>query len=212
MIALGVFAAVTLARRRWKALGNDPDQIADVAVIAVPAGLIGARLYHVITDWNRLYSDGRWWPKAFQIWNGGLGIPGGIFLGAAAGGRQRSRRHTASGHDPNVAAAGRGASAWWQWSGRVWQRAAGRLQPAPTLQPRHHEVRGLRDAAVGAAHAHSQFWSDTHTLPPAPAAVVAAKNHPLPLKPPLTLTLFLRMSLGALPCPPEHQPARQWLS
>ena len=85
MIALGVFAAVTLARRRWKALGNDPDQIADVAVIAVPAGLIGARLYHVITDWNRLYSDGRWWPKAFQIWNGGLGIPGGIFLGAAAG-------------------------------------------------------------------------------------------------------------------------------
>ena len=85
MIALGVLAAVTLARRRWKAMGNDPDEIADVAVWAVPAGLIGARLYHVITDWNDVYSNGRWMWRAFEIWNGGLGIPGGIALGALAG-------------------------------------------------------------------------------------------------------------------------------
>ncbi len=85
MIALGVLAAVTLARRRWKAMGNNPDEIADVAVWAVPAGLIGARLYHVITDWNDLYSNGRWMWRAFEIWNGGLGIPGGIALGTLAG-------------------------------------------------------------------------------------------------------------------------------
>lgn len=85
MIALGVFVSLTLARRRWAGRGHDPDELADIAVFAVPAGLIGARLYHVITDWNSLYSDGRWWPKAFQIWNGGLGIPGGIFLGVAVG-------------------------------------------------------------------------------------------------------------------------------
>ena len=70
MIALGVLAAVTLARQRWKAMGNDPDEIADVAVWAVPAGLIGARLYHVITDWNDVYSNGRWMWRAFEIWTG----------------------------------------------------------------------------------------------------------------------------------------------
>lgn len=84
MIALGVLCAVSLARRRWGARGFDPDQVADIAVWAVPAGLIGARLYHVITDWNSRYS-GNWWPDVLQIWKGGLGIPGGIFLGTVGG-------------------------------------------------------------------------------------------------------------------------------
>ena len=81
-IALGVLASVTLARHRWAARGGDPEDITTVALVAVPAGLIGARLYHVITDWPDLYSDGRWWPNAFFIWKGGLGIPGGVLFGA----------------------------------------------------------------------------------------------------------------------------------
>ena len=83
-IALGVLASVTLARHRWAARGGDPEDITTVALVAVPAGLIGARLYHVITDWPDLYSDGRWWPNAFFVWKGGLGIPGGVLLGALA--------------------------------------------------------------------------------------------------------------------------------
>ncbi|MSY22356.1 MAG: prolipoprotein diacylglyceryl transferase, partial [Actinobacteria bacterium] len=83
-IALGVLASVTLARHRWAARGGDPEDITTVALVAVPAGLIGARLYHVITDWPDLYSDGRWWPNAFLVWKGGLGIPGGVLLGALA--------------------------------------------------------------------------------------------------------------------------------
>ena len=84
-IALGVLAAVSIARRRWAARGGDPEDITTIALVAVPAGLVGARLYHVITDWSRLYSDGRWAPDAFLIWKGGLGIPGGVLLGTAAG-------------------------------------------------------------------------------------------------------------------------------
>lgn len=84
-IALGVLAAVSIGRRRWAARGGDPEDITTIALVAVPAGLLGARLYHVITDWNRLYDDGRWWPEAFFIWNGGLGIPGGVALGVIAG-------------------------------------------------------------------------------------------------------------------------------
>lgn len=82
MIALGVIAAVEMARRRWRARGHDPDEISGMALWAVPAGLIGARLYHVMTDWQRF--EGRW-IDAVKVWEGGLGIPGGIALGALAG-------------------------------------------------------------------------------------------------------------------------------
>ena len=85
MIALGVVAAVEVGRVRWRARGGNPDDVYAIALWAVPAGLVGARLYHVVTDWNRLYSNGRWWPDAFQVWNGGLGIPGGVALGVAVG-------------------------------------------------------------------------------------------------------------------------------
>jgi prolipoprotein diacylglyceryl transferase len=85
MIALGVIAAVEAGRIRWRNRGGNPDDVYAIAFWAVPAGLVGARIYHVVTDWNRLYSGGRWWPEAFKVWNGGLGIPGGVALGVAVG-------------------------------------------------------------------------------------------------------------------------------
>ena len=84
-IALGALAGVAIMRRRWAAMGGDPEDMTTIALVAIPAGLIGTRIYHVITDWSRLYSGGRWWPDAFMIWKGGLGIPGGIVLGTLAG-------------------------------------------------------------------------------------------------------------------------------
>ncbi|MDZ7734246.1 MAG: prolipoprotein diacylglyceryl transferase [Acidimicrobiia bacterium] len=93
MIALGVLAAIELARRRWRERGGDPDDITSIAIWAVPAGLVGARLYHVITDWNRLYADDPL--AALEIWNGGLGIPGGVAVGVLVGvlvGRSRNMR------------------------------------------------------------------------------------------------------------------------
>lgn len=83
MIALGVLAAIWLSRRRWASWGHDPDLVIDLAYWGVPGGLIGARLYHVITDYNRLYVDDFW--GIFRIWDGGLGIPGGILGGVIAG-------------------------------------------------------------------------------------------------------------------------------
>ena len=83
MIALGVLAAVWLSRRRWAKWGNDPDLVIDLAYWGVPGGLIGARLYHVLTDYNRLYVHN--FMGIFKIWDGGLGIPGGIVGGVLAG-------------------------------------------------------------------------------------------------------------------------------
>ena len=91
MIALGVVAAVWLSRRRWEARGGDPDQISRIALWAAPAGLIGARLYHVITDWKKFQSAG--WLEVFAIWNGGLGIPGGMAAGILVGVWMARRQH-----------------------------------------------------------------------------------------------------------------------
>ncbi|MEV4438177.1 prolipoprotein diacylglyceryl transferase, partial [Streptomyces sp. NPDC049577] len=55
---------------------------ADIAVWAVPFGLVGGRLYHVITDYELYFGDGRNWVNAFKIWEGGLGIWGAVALGA----------------------------------------------------------------------------------------------------------------------------------
>ena len=82
MIALGAMAGIAIAQRRWAALGGDPEAIASIAVWAIPAGLVGARAYHVITDWHRF--EGRWL-HAFAVWEGGLGIPGGLVAGVGVG-------------------------------------------------------------------------------------------------------------------------------
>jgi len=77
MIALGVLAAVWLGQKRWSARGGGPDDVANLAMWAVPAGLIGARIYHVVTDWR--FDEG--FAEPFKIWEGGLGIPGGVIAG-----------------------------------------------------------------------------------------------------------------------------------
>jgi FAD/FMN-containing dehydrogenase len=83
MIALGVVAAVWLTGRRLEARGaGTRDDVSSMAVWAVTAGIIGARLYHVATDWSSFSGDPI---RIFQIWKGGLGIPGGLLAGAVAG-------------------------------------------------------------------------------------------------------------------------------
>jgi prolipoprotein diacylglyceryl transferase len=85
-IALGALAAVRLASTRQDRRGGPPGLVESIAWWAVPAGLIGARLYHVITDWNRgdpSFADDP--IRIVKIWEGGLGIWGGVALGTAVG-------------------------------------------------------------------------------------------------------------------------------
>ncbi|MEU0083840.1 prolipoprotein diacylglyceryl transferase [Streptomyces sp. NPDC006274] len=81
-IIIGVFVAVWYGNRRWVARGGKAGTVADIAVWAVPFGLVGGRLYHVITDYQLYFSEGENWVDAFKIWEGGLGIWGAIALGA----------------------------------------------------------------------------------------------------------------------------------
>jgi prolipoprotein diacylglyceryl transferase len=81
-ILLGVVVAVVIGERRWRARGGRAGTVADVATIAVPFGLVGARIYHVVTS-PRPYLDDPL--SALYIWEGGIGIPGGIAGGVLAG-------------------------------------------------------------------------------------------------------------------------------
>ena len=83
IIALGVVAAVWLFKKRLleRGLGH-PDDASTIAMVAVPIGIVGARAYHVITDWERF--QGRWF-DVVKIWEGGLGIWGGITVGVISG-------------------------------------------------------------------------------------------------------------------------------
>jgi prolipoprotein diacylglyceryl transferase len=83
----GILVTFLLADRRYRGLGGPPGLILDVATWAVPCGLVGARLYSVITDYELYFGRGHDWLQILQIWNGGLGIPGAIaggLLGAWA--------------------------------------------------------------------------------------------------------------------------------
>ena len=82
MIALGVLIALWWSQRRWRARGGTADDISAIAIWAVPAGLIGSRLYHVATDWRSFQGN---WQDTLAIWKGGLGIPGGLLVGVAVG-------------------------------------------------------------------------------------------------------------------------------
>ncbi len=82
MIALGALTAVAWSRRRQAARGRDPEDMSTIGLWAVPAGLVGSRLYHVATDWRSF--QGRW-EDVPALWQGGLGIPGGLMAGVAVG-------------------------------------------------------------------------------------------------------------------------------
>ncbi|MDQ6935732.1 MAG: prolipoprotein diacylglyceryl transferase [Actinomycetota bacterium] len=84
-IILGVVVAVWFGERRWEQRGGVRGQVGDMAIIAVPLGLVGGRLYHVATDHALYFGPGKNPIRALEVWNGGLGIWGAIAGGVLGG-------------------------------------------------------------------------------------------------------------------------------
>ena len=82
MLLLAIAACVALTGVRWVRWGGDWDLIFRVAVWGVAAGIVGARAYHDVTSWNEVPDE--WWGP-FAVWQGGLGVWGGILLGCLVG-------------------------------------------------------------------------------------------------------------------------------
>jgi prolipoprotein diacylglyceryltransferase len=81
-VIAGIVLAIWIGERRWRARGGEPGVVGDVAVWAVPFGLVGARLYHVLTSPQAYFGPGGDPVAALRVWEGGLGIWGGIAAGA----------------------------------------------------------------------------------------------------------------------------------
>ena len=132
-IIIGIVVAIKWGSVRWQKVGGGPEDIADIAMYAVPAGIVGGRLYHVMSDWQIYFGDdGRGFVAALRVWDGGLGIWGAIalgFAGAAYAARKRGFNVTqlADALAPGVAVA--------QGIGRIGNWFNQELFGAPTSLP-----------------------------------------------------------------------------
>ena len=73
-IIVGIAVAMVIATRRWRARGGSSESLEVVVAVAVPLGIVGARLYHVATDYHLYFGPGRDPVDALKIWQGGLGV------------------------------------------------------------------------------------------------------------------------------------------
>jgi prolipoprotein diacylglyceryl transferase len=151
-ILLGVVAAVVIGQRRWEARGGGKGAVADLATISVPFGILGARLYHVVTSPERYLDEPL---AALYVWEGGLGIPGGIAGGTLAAYVVCRRRGWSPGAMADACAPGVVVA---QAIGRVGNWFNSELFGSPTTLPW-----GLRidpsnaDAVAGAVAYHPTF-------------------------------------------------------
>ncbi len=81
-IIAGIVAAIWLGERRLTRAGGTPGAMSDIALWAVPFGIVGGRLYHVVTDPELYFAAGRDPIRAFYVWQGGLGVWGAIGFGS----------------------------------------------------------------------------------------------------------------------------------
>ena len=155
-IIAGIVVAVWLTERRWVARGGTPGTVLDVATWAVPFGLVGARLYHVATDWQLYFAAGRNPIDALMIWKGGLGIWGAIALGTLGAWIALRRRGVTLGSFADAAAPGIAlAQAIGRWGNWFNQELFGR----PTTLPWGLEIDAVKRPAdtLGAATYHPTF-------------------------------------------------------
>jgi prolipoprotein diacylglyceryl transferase len=83
-MVVGVVAGLWLTSRRYRKAGYQPAVILDVATIAVPVGVLGARIYSLLTNSDRYFGPGRDWTDALRVWDGGMGVAGAVAAGALA--------------------------------------------------------------------------------------------------------------------------------
>jgi prolipoprotein diacylglyceryl transferase len=155
MYVIGITLAILITQRRWKAVGGDPGLVGDVALWAVPAGIVGGRIYFDLT--TPKYIPHHWY-GVLAVWDGGLGIWGGIALAAVVG-SWRVHRSGASVAAHNVSPALLVAQA----VGRVGNCFNQELFGGPITLPGLHIAPGFRPAIT-------RFQTFTLTFPKSPAS------------------------------------------
>ncbi|HUY46899.1 MAG TPA: prolipoprotein diacylglyceryl transferase [Streptosporangiaceae bacterium] len=143
-ITIGIVVAVCVANRRYLRIGGRPGVILDVATWAVPFGLVGARVYSVLTDYELYFTRGRDWIDIFRIWDGGIGIPGALAagtVGALIGCRRAGVKFgPVAGVGAPAAAFGQAIGRWGNWFNQELYGRPSSLPWAVEIDPAHRIV------------------------------------------------------------------------
>jgi prolipoprotein diacylglyceryl transferase len=147
----GVVAGLWLTGRRYRIAGYRPGVILDMATIAVPVGLLGARIYSVLTNFNRYFGGGRDWTDALRVWDGGMGVAGAVAAGALAAWMYCRRTGVEIGPVALAAvpalAVAQAISVWGNWFSQVLYGRPSGLLWAVAISPQHR-VTGFQSFAT----------------------------------------------------------------
>jgi prolipoprotein diacylglyceryl transferase len=161
-ILIGVIVGAFIAERRLRARGAPVGAGYDIATLAVPLGIIGARLYHVITTPEPYFGKGGHPVDALYIWRGGLGIWGGIaggFLGAVFILRRRKMKISvaADAFAPALAVA-QGIGRWGNWFNQELYGRPSTLPWAVRIDPAHREAAYANVATYQPTFLYESVW------------------------------------------------------
>jgi prolipoprotein diacylglyceryl transferase len=150
-VLAGIVVALVLASRRYRRAGGRSGLILDVAALAVPAGLIGARVYAIAAGWSQYFGHGQDWTDVLRLWDGSLGLPGAI-AGGAAGAWLACRRAgvalpPVAGAAAPAIAFGQAIGRWGNWSSQTLYGRPSSMPLAVEIAPAHR-VRGYENFAT----------------------------------------------------------------
>ncbi len=161
-IIVGVLVAIWLGDRRWLARGGRRGAVGDIAIWAVPFGLVGGRLYHVLTDYELYFTPGHRPIEALYVWNGGLGIWGAIALGGVGawiGARRRGIKlpALADALAPGIVLA-QGIGRWGNWFNQELYGRPSNLPWAVRIDPDHRPVATPNQATYQPTFLYESLW------------------------------------------------------
>ncbi|MFF4507018.1 prolipoprotein diacylglyceryl transferase [Streptomyces sp. NPDC001401] len=162
MLILGITAAVWLGGRRWAAHGGEKSVVTDVALWAIPFGVVGARIYHVITSGEPYFGTDGDPVKALFIWDGGIGIWGAIAggaVGAWIGCRRKGLALSAFADAvaPGIAL-GQAIGRWGNWFNQELYGRATTLPWALEINPAHRPAASPNLATYHPAFLYESLW------------------------------------------------------
>ncbi len=161
-VLLGIVVCLWVTDRRYRGLGGRPGQVLDIATVAVPFGLVGARAYGVLTNYHLYFGSDRDWVTVLRIWDGWFGMPGGVAagaLGAWIAARRLGVRLSplAGAAAPGLALAAAIAS-WGNWFGQQMYGRPATLPWALEIAP-EHRVPGYENfATFQPAFLYASIW------------------------------------------------------
>jgi prolipoprotein diacylglyceryl transferase len=179
-VVLGIAAGLWVASRRYRRVGGRPGMILDMATLAIPAGLLGARLYSVLTDYGLYFAPGRDWTNVFRIWDGGLGIPGAVAGGAlgawAVCRRERAMLAPVAGAAAPALAFAQAIGRWGNWFNQQLYGRPSTLPWAVEISPEHRLAGYVNLATFQPTFLYESLWDVLVGV----AVILAARRFVLP--------------------------------